>query len=102
MRTTFSRHERHARGKALERRLRILKNSQILKDADLSGLPEEVIKSLSAGTCENAHLQKRYKLCSEIMAEMIEIETELAQMRYDMDEKKKKLQTPDKNVTDVN
>lgn len=94
MKATFNRHDRRTRGKEIAQRLTTLKNSQILKDADLSELPEDVVTALKEGTCENDILQKRYNLCLKIMAEMIELQMELTAMQNDY---KQKLQTSAKN-----
>ena len=96
-----NRRERRTRGIWMAKRLAVLKNSQILKDADLSGLPEDVIKALQQGTCENEKLQKRYRLCNKIIAEMIELEAELQNMRLDLAQKQKLLRTAKKDISNV-
>ena len=100
MKTTFNRHERRTRGASLVKRLRTLKNSQILKDADLSELPEEIVESLKNHTCENKVLQKRYDLGIRIMSELIELQSEYEMMKSDL-AKKKGLTTPKENVANI-
>ena len=101
MKQTFSRRERRTRGVEIIKRLRILKNSQILKDADLSELPEEVIDALKTNTCANKELQKRYNLAMRIMSELIELQSEYEMMKSDL-AKKKGLDTPEENFSNVN
>jgi hypothetical protein len=83
----MNRHERHTTGKKIVERLRILKNSAIYKDADLSNLPEDVIKALSTGKCENKALQKHYNTCLRILDEIIRLEIELQRMNLDLKQK---------------
>lgn len=83
-----NRRERRTRGKEIMKRLNILKNSQILKDADLSDLPEDLVKQLIAGTCKNDVLQKRYRTCSRILDEVSRLQIELKIMQTDLAKKK--------------
>jgi hypothetical protein len=97
-----NRQERRTKGKWIIKRLQILKNSQLLKDADLSDLPKDVVDKLIAGTCEQKDLQTRYKKCMKIISEITELELMLQQMKQDLAFKKGVLsQAPQENVVDV-
>lgn len=85
-----NRHDRRTRGKWIIERLAILKKSQILKDADLSGLQEDEVKLLVAQEHENKTLQKRYNLCMKTLDEIIRLEAELLQMKQDLETKQQK------------
>ena len=80
----MNRQERRGKGRAMLKRAQTLRNSQILKDADLSDLPEDVIKSLQGGHHDNVALQKRYDTAVRIMSELIQLEMELKKMDDDI------------------
>jgi hypothetical protein len=101
MKTTYSRHERRTRGKFILKRLAELKQSQILKEADLSGLPEDVVKALTTGTCENKVLQKRYNTCKRIVDELFALELELKSMQRDLAKKKGLLNPSEETIRNV-
>ena len=86
-----NRHDRRTRGKWIIERLAILKKSQILKDADLSGIQEDEVKLLVEQEHENKTLQKRYNLCMKTLDEIIRLEAELLQMKQDLEGKQKLL-----------
>ena len=80
----MNRKERRTRGIYIVSRLNVLKNSTILKDADLKDIPQEVIDQLSKGECENKVLQKKYNTNVRIISEAIELEAELSRMKSDL------------------
>ena len=98
---TYSRRERRTRGKWIAQRLQVLKNSQILKDADLSDLPEDVVKSLQGGKHENVALQKRYNTAMKIMDELIRLQMELRAMQEDLKVKRGLQAAPQEHVSNV-
>ena len=84
----MNRRERRTRGIALQNRLRVLKNSALLQDADLKDIPEDVRKSLVDNTCEDKTLQRKYNTIIKLFSEVMEIEKELVNMNMDLDAKR--------------
>ena len=55
----MNRKERRTVGKKIVERLHILKNSALVRAANLQDIPKDVLDSLIANTCENKVLQKK-------------------------------------------
>jgi hypothetical protein len=82
-----NRKERRTMGIAMAKRLQILRNSSLYKQANLTDIPEDVIKTLVAGNCENKTLQAHYNKCHKVLDEVMDIEIRLHNMRTDLSEK---------------
>ena len=85
----MNRHDRRTKGKAILQRLTVLRNSPILKEADLSDLPKEVVDLLVAGNHPSKEMQRRYNTCKRILDEMMKLELDLKIMQYDLEAKRK-------------
>lgn len=100
-----NRRERRRQTKWLQFRLTILKNSKLLKDADLSDIPKETIDALAGHTCENKDLQRRYDKSLKIMDEIMQIQISLNNLEADLEQKQKQKQILDaakKNIRNIN
>lgn len=97
----MNRRDRRTRGRYITERLTTLRNSTVLQDANLKDLPQDVIDTLIAGTCENEVLQKRYNLIKKLLNEMMMLEIELKQMQEDLRIKQSKEISPTHQLDDT-
>ena len=84
----MNRRDRRTKGKAIQQEINRIKNSQLLKEADISSLPKEVVDALVAGTCENKTLQRKYNSCKKLLDKLINLKLELTLMKEDLDSKR--------------
>lgn len=86
----MNRHDRRTRGKWIQNRLNLLKNSSLLQEADLKDIPQEQIDQLIAGTHPNKDMQRKYRSINRIMGEIIDLTKALNEMQVDLAEKQLK------------
>ena len=73
----------------MAKRLQVLKASPLLQDMDMKDVPQEVLDSLIANSCDNKALQKRYNAVKRLFSEMAEIEIWLYNANLDLVKKLK-------------
>lgn len=84
----MNRKDRRTRGKFIMGRLQELRNSKVLQTLDFKDIPQDVMDSLIANTCENIVLQKRYNLQKRLIQEAIDLEIELHNLKVDLASKR--------------
>ncbi len=91
----MNRKQRRTRGKFVVQRLAKLKSSPLLDKVDLKDIPEDTVKQLIEGTCENKTLQKEYNTSKRILDEIMSLDLELFEMQQDLDQKRGLITKPE-------
>ncbi len=91
----MNRKQRRTMGKFVVQRLAKLKSSPLLDKVDLKDIPEDTVKQLIEGTCENKTLQKEYNTSKRILDEIMSLDLELFQMQQDLDQKRGLITKPE-------